>query len=598
MCFIWSSGRLRNRRGEDHQVGRLERFEAGDVVVAVRVDRAVLGSTAKSTVHLNPCRSGEDLGQLRQGLLGAVLLVAADEDDVLALAGPRSPSKTSQGSSARARCGRQRRRWRARPPVRRGGIGAWPRYLVRVSGCRSCRVGGPHLTGGRCDFESARCATSRPPAGSALASAVSGGTLGKPRARARPPDPQELPRVNPQVVRDLLPAPRRNAPGRRDHGRGRGEDPGPPVRRQDARRLEEGRRRGDVRVEGGTIVGEVGPGANTFLRTEKTYGDFVLKLDFKLDMPGNSGIQFRSHQQEDGNGRVFGYQCEIDPLAPRLVGRDLRRGPARLALSARRPPRGAEGASSLTSWNAVVIEARGPRLRTRLNGVPCADLLDTPDLEGFIALQVHAGKAGQIRWKNIRLKDLGRSAMDAALGRQDARRLEEDRRRHLDDRGRRDPRHVRRAASAARPADHRARPTAISPSGSSSSDKKGNSGLYFRCEEGGSRGRARPPGRDRRRRGRRRPVRDRRPGLGRPGPTAETERQEVPSRSRRTTAGTSSRSSPSATGSSSTSTARRRPRSATRRAASEGRIALQLHGGQDMDVAFKDIEILKNLLRG
>src|SRR4051812_44052803 len=58
--------------------------------------------------------------------------------------------------------------------------------------------------------------------------------------------------------------------------------------------------------EGDNIVGKVGPGSNTFLRTEKTYGDFILKVDLKLDIPGNSGIQFRSHQMpaDDGNGRV------------------------------------------------------------------------------------------------------------------------------------------------------------------------------------------------------------------------------------------------------------------------------------------------------
>ncbi len=41
--------------------------------------------------------------------------------------------------------------------------------------------------------------------------------------------------------------------------------------------------------------------------------------------------------------------------------------------------------------------------------MPCADLIDTADLEGLIALQVHSGKEGRIRWRNIRLEDLGRS---------------------------------------------------------------------------------------------------------------------------------------------------------------------------------------------
>ncbi|MBX6316472.1 MAG: DUF1080 domain-containing protein, partial [Isosphaeraceae bacterium] len=164
------------------------------------------------------------------------------------------------------------------------------------------------------------------------------------------------------------------------------------------------------RVEDGCIVGEVGPGPNTFLRTEKTYGDFILKLDAKLDVPGNSGIQFRSHQREapDGNGRVFGYQCEIDPSDRAWTAGiydEARRG--WLYPLAGHPE--AQKAFHKDDWNHFVIEARGPHLRTWLNGVPCADLLDPMDLEGFIALQVHAGKQGRIRWKNIRLKDLGRS---------------------------------------------------------------------------------------------------------------------------------------------------------------------------------------------
>lgn len=48
-------------------------------------------------------------------------------------------------------------------------------------------------------------------------------------------------------------------------------------------------------------------------------------------------------------------------------------------------------------------------MRTWVNGVACADLIDTMDMEGFIALQVHAGRQGRIRWKNIRIKELGKS---------------------------------------------------------------------------------------------------------------------------------------------------------------------------------------------
>lgn len=161
------------------------------------------------------------------------------------------------------------------------------------------------------------------------------------------------------------------------------------------------------RVEGDSIVGEVGPGDNTFLRTERTYGDFILKLELKLDVPGNSGIQFRSHQR-DGDGRVYGYQCEVDPT-PRAYSGGIYDEARRGWLATLEGKPAAQRAFKAADWNEYVIEAIGPRIRTWVNGVLCADLLDPMDLEGFIALQVHSGREGRIRWRNLRLRDLGRS---------------------------------------------------------------------------------------------------------------------------------------------------------------------------------------------
>lgn len=160
-------------------------------------------------------------------------------------------------------------------------------------------------------------------------------------------------------------------------------------------------------IEGEEIVGSVGPGANTFLRTKATYGDFELRYDVKLEVPGNSGVQFRSHQKE-GQGRTFGYQCEIDPSPRKWTGGiydEGRRGwifPLDQSEEAR-------NAFKIDDWNTFVIKAKGPHITTSVNGIPCADLIDTADLEGFIALQVHSGKAGKIRWKNIQLTPLGES---------------------------------------------------------------------------------------------------------------------------------------------------------------------------------------------
>ncbi|MGE4587873.1 MAG: DUF1080 domain-containing protein, partial [Mangrovibacterium sp.] len=65
----------------------------------------------------------------------------------------------------------------------------------------------------------------------------------------------------------------------------------------------------------GEIVGTtVADTPNSFMATEKNYGDFILELDLLVDDRMNSGIQFRSESKKEYlNGRVHGYQCEVDP---------------------------------------------------------------------------------------------------------------------------------------------------------------------------------------------------------------------------------------------------------------------------------------------
>ncbi len=157
-------------------------------------------------------------------------------------------------------------------------------------------------------------------------------------------------------------------------------------------------------VDGDAIVGRNGPGKNTFLRTQKTYRDFSLRLQVRWEEKGNSGIQFRSAQRED-NGRVYGYQYELDPSPRSWTGGiydEARRGwlakPDGLAE--------VRGALRDDGWNDVEIEARGAHLRTWINGIPASDIVDGLSPEGFIALQVHAGKQGVIRWRRIRIREL------------------------------------------------------------------------------------------------------------------------------------------------------------------------------------------------
>ncbi len=50
-----------------------------------------------------------------------------------------------------------------------------------------------------------------------------------------------------------------------------------------------------MQLSNSAVVGTTAPNTpNSFLCTDKDYGDFILELEFKVDPRMNSGIQFRS----------------------------------------------------------------------------------------------------------------------------------------------------------------------------------------------------------------------------------------------------------------------------------------------------------------
>lgn len=165
-------------------------------------------------------------------------------------------------------------------------------------------------------------------------------------------------------------------------------------------------------VEDGAIVGTMTKGTpNSFLITEQEYGDFILELEIKLEGDQtNSGVQTRSHfdpSANGGKGRLQGRQIEVDPTDRAWTGGvydEARRGwlyPLDLnekAKSAYKP----------NVYNHLRIEAIGDELRSWINGVPTAYVIDTIDASGVIGLQVHSipdaldGK--KVYFKNIRIQ--------------------------------------------------------------------------------------------------------------------------------------------------------------------------------------------------
>jgi hypothetical protein len=165
-------------------------------------------------------------------------------------------------------------------------------------------------------------------------------------------------------------------------------------------------------VKNGEIVGTtVLTEPNSFLATEKNYGDFIFEVEYKLDNDFNSGIQFRSQSKADyNNGRVFGYQMEVDPSPRRWSGGVYEEGRRGWLYPLDLNP-AAQKAYKPNAWNKYRIECRGSEIRTYINGIAAAHLVDAELPSGFIALQVHgignkqedAGK--HIRWKNIRIME-------------------------------------------------------------------------------------------------------------------------------------------------------------------------------------------------
>ena len=148
---------------------------------------------------------------------------------------------------------------------------------------------------------------------------------------------------------------------------------------------------------------------NSFMATKKKYGDFILEFEVFVEDGLNSGVQFRSiSNPDDRNGRVHGYQCEIETSSRKWAGGvydEARRG---WLYPLTRNPKG-RNAFVPGVWNHYRIEAIGPYIRTWINEVQCANLVDDLTAEGIIAFQVHQiGKKEQegkiVKWRNIKIK--------------------------------------------------------------------------------------------------------------------------------------------------------------------------------------------------
>ena len=193
---------------------------------------------------------------------------------------------------------------------------------------------------------------------------------------------------------------------------------------------------GDMRywsIEDGIIIGQFTKekplAANTFLiwrggENKGEVADFELKFSYRISEGGNSGVQYRS--QEEENFGMKGYQADIHH-GPRWTGicydehgrKVLADRGQSVVVEAGEKPKVVEQfgdrdklmeSIDLKGWNEYHIIAKGNRLIHKINGVRMSEVLDNDEaereLKGLLGLQIHRGTPVKVEFKAIRMKQL------------------------------------------------------------------------------------------------------------------------------------------------------------------------------------------------
>lgn len=155
-------------------------------------------------------------------------------------------------------------------------------------------------------------------------------------------------------------------------------------------------------VQDGLLICESGPDAEYgYLATDKIYKDFELRVEFKQEADGNSGIFFRSSL--DGT-KISGWQVEVAPPNHDTGGIYESYGRGWLV----QIPDEKENILKMGEWNQMHIRVVGDVATTWLNGEQMVELQDDKigEATGVIALQIHSGGGIKVNWRNLEVKTL------------------------------------------------------------------------------------------------------------------------------------------------------------------------------------------------
>jgi hypothetical protein len=160
-------------------------------------------------------------------------------------------------------------------------------------------------------------------------------------------------------------------------------------------------------VEQGTILCESAANKYGYLTTEKIYHDFRLRLKFKGEAAGNSGVFFHAHitgiDPQHGPD-IEGMQAEVDPSVGKHTGGLYESGGRGWVAM---PTAEGEQALKPGEWNDLEVSVKGNHIVTQLNGVKIVDFTDAAPkfTDGVIGLQIHTGGGVKMRWKDIFIRE-------------------------------------------------------------------------------------------------------------------------------------------------------------------------------------------------
>jgi hypothetical protein len=147
---------------------------------------------------------------------------------------------------------------------------------------------------------------------------------------------------------------------------------------------------------------------NEFLRTIRSYTNFVLRLQFKLEGTNgfvNAGVQVRSQPASNPPNEMVGYQADLGDGYWGALYDESRRNKVLAQPNAGTVKR----AFKPGDWNDYEIRCEGKRLRTFINRQPMADYTE-PDAAipqfGVIGLQIHGGGPAQASYRAITIEEL------------------------------------------------------------------------------------------------------------------------------------------------------------------------------------------------